>query len=407
MNRKQLLLFGGLFAGITAVLVVAYLLLLQPQHVVLVENIRAEDAATIVAELDNQAIPYELEDSGSRVTVPEDQVGQARIAIAGTEMLTGGTVGFELFNEADMGITEFAQKVNYQRALQGELARTIMMMDGVAFARVHLSLPQRTLFRGEAAAPKAAVSVQPEPGRAIGRDRVLGIQQLVAAAVTDLTPQHVSVLDERGEMISPAPTAEVQAAGPPDERSALENYYRARAYKAAEPFLAGLAFDIRVSALDRQPTGDATAAAPAETAAEERNFILRIAVRTEVDIAQSDRADLERAIARAVGLDVESGDMIRFEVAPLETAASSGPARSEPVARWQEPAPAPPAEGTDWISAVWNVVFGRWFWLAVIVVLAVAIPLRRRSRQMSKEERASFAQLLGEHIEARGGRARV
>ncbi|WP_338446501.1 flagellar basal-body MS-ring/collar protein FliF [Pelagerythrobacter marensis] len=403
MQRKQLILAGGLFAGVTAVLLAAYVLLLRPNQVVLVQDVRSEDAAAIVSELESQAIPYKLEDGGKRIMVPENQIGQARIAIAGTELMAGGAVGFELFNETDMGLTEFAQKVNYQRALQGELARTIMMMEGVSFARVHLSLPERTLFRGDAPAAKAAVSVQSAAGRRIGRERVEGIQRLVASAVADLSPRDVAVLDGRGELISAVPLTTGAPAEPRDERTALEDYFSARARKAAEPFLDGFRYTIRVTAVDLDPTGDTD---PSESGPQGRNFGLRIAVRTEVEIDPDDRAELERAIANAVGFDAGRGDRLRFEVAPLETFVPPELPASSPVAIGEEALP-PHTRNTDWITWLFAWLSSRWFWLGVLAVVAVAVPLVRRSRRMSEEERQSFAQLLGEHIEARRDQAHV
>ncbi len=154
MERRQLILFGALFALVVAVLAGTYFAFLRPGYAVLYENIREADAAEIIAVLDKQGIDYRLEDDGHRVLVPDDEVGRARVLVAGSGVAMGGVVGFELFNDTDMGLTEFAQKVNYQRALQGELARTIMGMDGIVFARVHLSLPERTLFRAEQAGPR-------------------------------------------------------------------------------------------------------------------------------------------------------------------------------------------------------------------------------------------------------------
>ncbi|AKM07966.1 flagellar basal-body MS-ring/collar protein FliF [Pelagerythrobacter marensis] len=403
MQHKQLILAGGLFAGVMAMLLAAYVLLLRPDNVLLVQDVRSEDAATIVGELESHAIPYELADGGNRIMVPEDQVGEARIAIAGTELVAGGTVGFELFNEADMGLTEFAQKVNYQRALQGELARTIMMMEGVSFARVHLSLSERTLFRGDAPAAKAAVSVQPTAGRQIGGERVEGIQELVASAVNNLSSQDVSVLDERGELISATPLAIGEGAEPRDERAALEDYFSARARKAAKPFLEGLDHAIRVTAVDLDPASDTASSA---SGPQGRNFSLRIAVRTEVRIDADDRVEIERTIADAVGLDAGRGDNLRFEVAPLETFAPAALPAPAPAATRQQVLP-PNTPGTDWIAWVFGLLSNRWFWLGALAVAAVAVPLVRRSRRMSEEERQSFAQLLDEHIEARRDQAHV
>src|SRR5881394_1772705 len=93
------------------------------------QNIRESDASAIVTELDRAGIPYDLANEGHDILVPEDQAAAARVLIAGSDVAMGGSVGFELFNDSDMGLTEFAQKINFQRAMQGELARTIMGME--------------------------------------------------------------------------------------------------------------------------------------------------------------------------------------------------------------------------------------------------------------------------------------
>src|SRR5690606_28469829 len=165
LERKQLIVFAGLFSAVVILLSLGYFLFLKPDFGVLYEDIRETDAAAIVAELEAEGIEYRVADNGHRVLVPREDIDQARVLVAGSGIAMGGVVGFELFNDSDMGLTEFAQKVNYQRALQGELARTIMMMDAVEFARVHLSIPERSLFRADASEPKAAVTVERQRGR--------------------------------------------------------------------------------------------------------------------------------------------------------------------------------------------------------------------------------------------------
>src|SRR5690606_7720229 len=187
-------------------------------------------------------------DNGHRVLVPREDIDRARVLVAGSGIAMGGVVGFELFNDSDMGLTEFAQKVNYQRALQGELARTIMMMDGVEFARVHLSIPERSLFRADANEPKAAVTVERQIGRRLGQERVRGIQRLVASAVTGLEAREVAILDEPGQLLNAASETGGRV-DTLDERSALEQYFRARAETAANAMLEGIPLEVRVNAI--------------------------------------------------------------------------------------------------------------------------------------------------------------
>ncbi|MEI9851949.1 MAG: flagellar basal-body MS-ring/collar protein FliF [Sphingomonas sp.] len=229
--RAQLLLLAGIFAAVTAVLAAGYFLFLRADYVVLAQNLRPADASLVVAELDKRGAAYRLRDGGGTILVPEDQADATRVAIAGSDAAAHGQIGFELFNKSDMGLTNFAQKINYQRALQGELMRTIAMMDGVESARVHLALPERALFRGDRSPPRAAVTVAMKPGQTADPSRVAGIQRLVAAAVPDLPETGVVVLDASGRVISPSAPATAAEDRPPTSRNAT----RSRATSAPAP----------------------------------------------------------------------------------------------------------------------------------------------------------------------------
>ena len=335
MKRNQIILFACILLAIVGVLSLLYFVFLRPNFAPLYEDIREADAAQIVAELDKQGIEYRLEDKGHRILVPESEIGKARVLIAGSGIAMGGTTGFELFNESDMGLTEFAQKVNYQRALQGELARTIMGMEGISFARVHLSMPERNLFQADRQGPKAAVTIQTEAGGDIDASRVAGIQQLVAAAVTDLPATHVAVLDDRGRLLSPVVAQESGTPSPPgilSEKNALEEYYRARATGVAEKSVPGLPFQIRVLVAELHAENEDNPTVPSDAPEEisstaaidnpvpSRNFQLRIFFRTEAPLNDEDRELLRGAIARATGIVPARGDILRFETGPFQAA---------------------------------------------------------------------------------------
>lgn len=399
MQRRQIILIATLFATIVGVLALLYVAFLRPEYTVLYEDLREADAAEIVAELDKQGITYRLADSRRRILVPESEADRARVLIAGSGIAMGGVVGFELFNDADMGLTEFAEKVNYQRALQGELARTIMTMDGVAFARVHLSLPERTLFRAAKTGPKAAVTVQTPAGRALDLRQVEGIQRLVASAVAELPARDVAVLDAKGDLVSPTMPDSADG-GALDERSALEAYYRARAQTAAQALLPGLPFEVRVMAQDRGlPSGSATDDTPPASGpdqVQERSFALRVALRTETDINEDNRALLRQALTAALALSPERGDVLRFETGVLTTAGDA--AWNQPTARDSAPS-APgtaearntyPADPVTWLDRL----FTGWALPAVAALgLGIWLILRRRAR-LSAQEQDAFADLL-------------
>ena len=194
---RQVLLVTTLLAVVAGVLLAGYYVF-RPSYQVLFSDLRPQDAATIVAELERQKIDHALADGGSTIMVPDSQVHAARLKVMSRELPLKGNVGFELFNNADLGLTEFAQKVNYQRALQGELARTIMSLAEIDSARVHLSLPESGLFRRAGAKPRASVALLTKTSQELPPDTVRGIQRLVAAAVPELEPFEVTIVDPRG-----------------------------------------------------------------------------------------------------------------------------------------------------------------------------------------------------------------
>lgn len=406
MERKQLILFGAIFAFVVGVLSVAYFLFLRPDFTILYEDIREADAAQIVAELEKLGIDYQLTDDGHRVLVPEADVGRARVAVAGSGIAMGGVVGFELFNDSDMGLTEFAEKVNYQRALQGELARTIMMMNGISFARVHLSIPERTLFRTSSAGAKAAVAIETIPGRPLDEHQVSGIQQLVASAVNQLSARDVAILDEKGNLVSPT-MPDGETGEPMDERQALEAYIRARAQTAAEKAMPGVPFEIRVSMPGWQP-GDTWAdgqSSPDDVEmAETRNFSLRVAFRTEADINEENRSLLRNSIAEAIALDPAKGDAIRFETGPLGTVEDNGWRSDFDNSATSHNSNLPPVSiprsGPGW-GVGWQL--GSWALALLACFSAVAFILLRRRPRLDEAEQESFAELLAEQLASQEG----
>lgn len=195
----------GLIVGAAAVLALAIALLFWALHTsyeVLFSDLEERDAATIVAELKQLKVPYRVDDSGHKILVPEQQVHETRIKLMGKGVLLNGGVGFEIFDNKDLGMTEYTQKINYQRALQGELARTIMAVEPVKLARVHLVLPEASLFKRDKTKPKASVSLVLRPEGRLGSEQILGIQRLVAASTPGLEASAVTVLDQRGVTLS-------------------------------------------------------------------------------------------------------------------------------------------------------------------------------------------------------------
>lgn len=404
-QRGQRFLLGGGFALLLALLAIGYFLFLRTEYVVLAQNLRPADASAIVAELDKRGVSYRLRDSGGTILVPEGQADATRVAIAGSDAAARGQIGFELFNKSDMGLTNFAQKINYQRALQGELVRTIIAMDGVESARVHLSLPEKTLFRGDRVEPRAAVTLAMKAGQTADSARVAGIQQLVAAAVTDLPEAKVVVLDAAGHVISAPPASTEAGAGtgvdrPADveERAAIENYYRARARGAVERQMPGVRFSLRVlvfpsSAAGGVPAGDAAAPAPSGWApsgeGSQRNFRMRLVFVSPAPLGPDDQQVARAAIVQATGISDQLGDSLYFETGPIDApvAAPAMPQPSPIAVSMAEPAEAVPVSGFGW-PPVWM-----WF-VAAVAIAGVAVWRFRDGTTLDGETHEAFAQRL-------------
>lgn len=168
----------------------------------LFSDVGVEDAAKMVAELDAAKVPYELRGNGSMIYVPQSDVLRLRMMLAGKGLPAGGTVGYEIFDNADsLGTTSFVQNINHLRALEGELARTIRSIEGIQAARVHLVLPERELFSRDRREPTASIVLKVSRS-SLGTQQVKAIQYLVASAVDGLVPGRVSIVDERGTLLA-------------------------------------------------------------------------------------------------------------------------------------------------------------------------------------------------------------
>jgi flagellar M-ring protein FliF len=165
-------------------------------------NLTPEDSAEAAATLKNAGVPFRLEAGGSALAVPAAKVYDARLLLAGAGLPRGGGVGFEIFDRGDLGVSEFTQKVNLRRATEGELARTISKLTQVRTARVHLTMPEKGLFRDQDKGASAAVVVNLQPGRTLGEKEIAGIRHLVSAAVPNLAAEGVTVVDGKGEVLS-------------------------------------------------------------------------------------------------------------------------------------------------------------------------------------------------------------
>ena len=174
----------------------------QPDLQVLFSNLSPDDAGEMVNKLKEKKIPFSLSHSGATLLVPKDQVYDLRLSFAAEGLPKGGGVGFEVFDRTNFGITDFVQKLNYQRALQGELSRTIRQIKEIEQARVHIVTPKESLFIGEQKKPTASVFIKTRSGMTLGPPQVEGIVHLVASAVEGLDPGNITVVDTSGKILS-------------------------------------------------------------------------------------------------------------------------------------------------------------------------------------------------------------
>lgn len=192
-KRQKFFLSSGLLG--TALLITFLIWFLgRTSYGLLYRGLDEASAGQVIQYLKDQKIPYRIEKDGS-IYVPEERVPEVRMEIASKGLLGRGGPGFELFDKEKLGLTEFQEKVNYQRALEGELARTIMGIKGVKSVRVHLALPKESLFIEEEKPPKASVLLELKPGFSLSSEQVKGIVNLVSGAVPKLDPKNVVVVD--------------------------------------------------------------------------------------------------------------------------------------------------------------------------------------------------------------------
>ncbi|RUO59057.1 flagellar basal-body MS-ring/collar protein FliF [Pseudidiomarina insulisalsae] len=193
------LLIGG--AALIALVVALLLWLSTPTYRVLYSNLSEADGGQIIAELDARQITYELNGNGT-ISVPADQVHKLRLQLAEQGLPNTGNVGFNLLDNQAFGISQFAEKVNYQRALEGELASSMEALGPVAKARVHLAMAKDSVFVRDQQPAKASVILTLHPGRKLGQSQVAAIVHMVASSVAELAPDQVTVVDQRGDLLS-------------------------------------------------------------------------------------------------------------------------------------------------------------------------------------------------------------
>lgn len=169
---------------------------------ILYTGLSPEDAGAVINKLKEKRVAYRVGSDGTSIMVPSAKVYELRMELASEGLPQGSAIGYEIFDKQNLGVTEFIQKVNFQRALQGELARTISKFSEVKNARVHLSIPEKSLFREEQEKPRASVVLTLHPGRRLQEAQIQGIAHLVSSSVEGLTPDNVIIVDAHGKLLS-------------------------------------------------------------------------------------------------------------------------------------------------------------------------------------------------------------
>lgn len=380
---RQLMAIAILGALLAAILAAGWFFFIRTSYEILYRDVAQTDASTIVAELDRTHVPYRLADGGRTIMVPSNAVDSTRLHVAGQDLPLQGTVGFELFNTSSIGLTEFAQRINLQRALQGELARTIMRIDGVEAARVHLSLGEQTAFRGDRRPPRASIAIRTRPGRRLTNTTVRGIQRLVAGSVPDLDLASVAVLNDRGAVVSGEAPEEMTAAPGSEEERNVARFFETRIRRAVEARYPADSIDVTVWAAVGANAEQPTALPPVgEALVAGRDFRLRATVAIASPMTDAAREQVTLWVQAAIGYDAGLGDNVTVTAsAPIPAADDWDASLSGPGAAVNGLDAPAPAAGPSLLSYVWTP-------LALALLIGVIVVLLRR--------RGARAGLLGE-----------
>lgn len=203
LGLSRLAIMGGVLVGLLLFFIFVSMRVSTPELKLLYSDLSTTDSSAIAGKLEEADIRYSVSPDGTRVMVPEAEIGRSRMLLASAGLPNGGSLGYELFDkQSGYGTTNFIQNINQVRALEGELVRTLSSVDGVKSARVHLVLPQRELFSRDARAASASVFIGLRPNARLSNEQIVAIQHLVASAVPQLKPTNVSIIDGEGNLLA-------------------------------------------------------------------------------------------------------------------------------------------------------------------------------------------------------------
>jgi flagellar M-ring protein FliF len=235
ISLGQKVVIGLLLVGLLGGGVFFFRWITAPTQAPLFSNLASTDASAIVDELNAAGVAYELTDGGQTIMVAKDQVYDLRLTMSGQGLPAGQDTGYALLDEQGITTSEFQQQTTYQRALEGELSKTLESLEGVRSAVVHVALPKDEVFVTEQAKPTASVLLDLAPGTALSGEQIQAVTNLVSSSVQDMEPDQVTVADSSGQVLSAAGTGVTAAAG--DARSQVESEYEARLSASAQKIL--------------------------------------------------------------------------------------------------------------------------------------------------------------------------
>lgn len=422
-TRQIILAAAGAFSMAVILFLIWYFAIRTP-YVEAFTSLKSEDAAIIVKELDKNKVPYKLADGGQSILVPQDQVDATRVNILGGDLPLKGIVGFELFNESDMGLTEFAQRINYQRALQGELARTLMSFRNIETARVHLSLPESGIFEKQQRPAKASATLQAKAGMSIDANTVTAAQRLIVSAVPDLETSNVSVLDANGQLLTSSASMEDKGWGEDYLPSPEEQDLIAKVTAIAAPLFNDDQLRVTVRVIDQSnalsesrtfkpvsqtenlPYDQSQKGASENTErSSARNYRMEIRISTNDSISDDVRSQLLYELGQVIEYNPANGDRLMIQPS-LQAIAPAAPVASQPKTE----AIAEPKDDNQLLWQLPAIVLGVIISLFLLFLLLFLVRKSRHTDVFDTEKRMRFSsklqQLLTERQQEKDGIAR-
>lgn len=250
LTMQQRLMLGGI--AVVAVVLLIFILVAfnEPNYTTLYSNLAPEEASEVVNYLTSQKIQYKLEDNGNTISVSKTDVYEVRLALAGKGIPSTGMIGYEIFDKNTIGMSEFMQKLNFKRALEGEIARTIIQQEGIENARVHIVTPEKAVFKDEQKEATASVVLKLRSNYSLPENSILAITNLVASSVEGLEAGNVIIIDNKGRLLSKKPEDSELAINSGKQyeiKSSIEKYLAKKAQTILDKILGYDNSDVKVN----------------------------------------------------------------------------------------------------------------------------------------------------------------